>query len=171
MLSKFKPLCWHSPRPSSDYVGCYPKFFEKKFLKFTGFEGERVLHLFSGKSKMGLRVDIKPENKPDIVADCHYLPLRDNLDFDAVLADPPYDDKLAKRLYSTSKLKPCMYLQEMVRVGKKRGLVVLYHVHQVKHPVGCKYLGVLTIVTRLNHLARVVSFYKKDGESAIDYFF
>ena len=29
---------------------------------------------------MGFRVDIKPENKPDIVADCDQLPLRDNLD-------------------------------------------------------------------------------------------
>jgi hypothetical protein len=171
MLSKFKPICWHLPRPSSDYPGCYPKFFEKRFLKFSGVDRKRVLHLFSGKSRMGLRVDIKLENRPDIVADCHHLPLRDNLDFDAVLADPPYDDEYAQRLYSTPHLKPRKYVQEMVRVARRGGLVVLYHVHQVKHPVGCKYLGVLAIVPRLNQTARVITFYKKDGHVPMGEYF
>lgn len=110
MLTKFKPTCWHLPRPSSDYPGCYPKYFEKRFLKFAQIESKRVLHLFSGKSKMGFRVDLKLENKPDVVADCHNLPFRDNLDFDAVLADPPYDNEYAERLYSTPKLKQRKYL-------------------------------------------------------------
>lgn len=172
MLSRFKSICWHLPRPSSDYVGCFPKFFERKFLKFTGIEEKRVLHLFAGKSKIGLTIDLKPENRPNIVADCHHLPLRDDLNgFDVVLADPPYNDKLAKRLYSTPQLKQKKYIHEMVRVARKGGLVVLYHIHQVSHFEGCKYLGVLTIVTRLNHVARVVTFYKKDGHYPIEYFF
>jgi hypothetical protein len=172
MLTKFKPLCWHLPRPSSDYAGCYPKFFEKRFLKFAQVDDKNVLHLFCGKSKMGgIRVDLEAENKPDVVADCHSLPFRDNLDFDAVLADPPYNDNLAKRLYSTPALRPSKYLEEMVRVGGRGSLIVLYHVHQVKHPIGCKYLGVLTIVTRLNHIARVVTFYRKDGHVPMEDYF
>jgi hypothetical protein len=120
---------------------------------------------------MGFRVDLKLENKPDVVADCHNLPFRDNLDFNAVLADPPYDNERAQRLYSTPRLKPQKSFREMVRVAGKGSLGVLCQIHQVKHPVGCKYLGVLTILLRLNHIARVVTFCRKDGHVPIDHYF
>lgn len=159
-MRKFKPLCWHLPRPSSVYQGSYPLHFESKFKKLVGFSD--YLHVFSGSARTGFKVDIKRENKPDVVADCHNLPFKDN-SFPGVLADPPYNDAYAKRLYQTPKLRPMSYMKEMVRVCKPNGIIALYHLVQYKHPKGCKYLGVLTIVTRIYHKARIVTFYKKDA--------
>jgi len=159
-MQKFKPKCWHLPRPSSVYRGSYPLYFEDKFKKLVGFSD--YLHLFSGSAKTGFKVDIKRENKPHLVADCHHLPFRDN-SFNGVLADPPYNDDYAKRLYKTPNLKPTKYMKEMVRVCKPNGIIALYHLIQYRNPKGCRYLGVLTIVTRMFHHARIVTFYKKDA--------
>lgn len=113
---------------------------------------------------MGLTVDIKPENKPMMVADAHSLPFRDN-SFDAIVADPPYSDDYAKDLYKTPKLKPTAIIKELVRVLKPDGVLVWYHLYPIPRPEGCKYLGVITIVTRIYHKPRVVTVFRKDGTS------
>ena len=161
-MDKFKPICWHLPRPSKsgkNYNGSYPLHFESKFKRFVGFDD--YLHLFSGDSKTGLKVDIKIENKPDVVADCHYLPFRDNI-FNGVLADPPYSDDYAKELYDTPKLARSKYVNEMVRVCKPNGIIALYHLFIGARPKGTQYIGVIAIILGMWHKARVVSFYKKD---------
>jgi len=156
---KFKPVCWHLPRPSSRYKGSYPLHFESKFKQFIGF-GD-YLHLFAGAAKTGFRVDIKTDNKPDLVADCHYLPFRDNV-FSGVLADPPYNNDYATRLYQTPKLSPTKWINEAVRVCKEQGILAFYHIYWSKRPDKCKYLGIITIVTRVYHAARIVTLFKKD---------
>jgi hypothetical protein len=159
VLGKFKAICWHLPRPSCKYQGSYPLHFETKFKKFIGLSD--YLHLFSGNAKTGFKVDIKIENKPDLVADCHMLPFRDNI-FDGVLADPPYSNDYAERLYKTPKLKPNKWIDEAVRVCKDGGIIGLYHIYWTKRPNLCSYLGIITIVTRVYHNARILTIFKKD---------
>ena len=51
--------------------------------------GKRVLHLFGGRADFGLRVDVDPSVRPDVVADAWLPPFaRDS--FDVVVLDPPY---------------------------------------------------------------------------------
>jgi len=77
-----------------------------------------VLHLCSGYSDLGdCRVDINPGAKPDIVADIHYLPFKDQ-SFDTIIIDPPW-------------YGPQNWMQweriasEMVRIARKRIIVIL----------------------------------------------
>ena len=164
-MNKFKPRCWHLPRPSkSRYKGSYPLHFETKFKQFI--RSSDYLHLFSGKAETGFKVDLKIENKPDIVADVHHLPFRDQ-SFPAALADPPYNDKYAKRLYNTPKLKLKQFTNEIVRVVKSGGIIAFYHLMLFPNPDKCEYLGVITIITRVFHHARVVTVFQKEGRSQL----
>lgn len=82
--------------------GGYPKgFLEWAFAVMGCEDPSRVLHLCSGSVLSGVRVDIRPERKPDIVADCRSVPLPDG-SFDFILADPPYSEEYARNLYGTA---------------------------------------------------------------------
>jgi hypothetical protein len=48
-----------------------------------------VLHLFGGRSKFGIRIDVDPVVKPDVLADA-WLPPFGPQSFDVVVLDPPY---------------------------------------------------------------------------------
>lgn len=61
-----------------------------------------ILHPFGGMAEYGIRIDINPEVDPDVFADAHYLPFKDNV-FDIVICDPPYDKEHAFYLYNTKK--------------------------------------------------------------------
>lgn len=53
----------------------------------------KSLHVCCGKSLIGdIRLDLDPDNSPDILADAANIPLEDN-SFDTVLCDPPYNGK------------------------------------------------------------------------------
>ncbi len=167
-MQKFKPIAWHLPRPSkSKYKGSVPLHLETKFLKLTGLtDSKRLLQMFSGGSKMGYTVDCKGTNNPDKVADCHSLPFEDN-SFDNTFLDPPYSDDESKQLYGTGPLKPSKYISEAVRVTKPDGLIAVYHVYLVPRPLGCHYLGVITIVTRVYHKARILTIFRKDNPDSV----
>lgn len=53
------------------------------------FAGKRILQLFGGRSTFGLRLDIDPTVKPDVIADA-WLPPFGRDSFDVVILDPPY---------------------------------------------------------------------------------
>lgn len=94
-------------------------------------DATKVLHLCSGSMKTGVRVDIRPQTNPDIVADCRNVPLPDE-SFDFIMADPPYSVEYAENLYGTGKdyPKPGQILNEAARLLRPEGLVGLLH-HQV----------------------------------------
>lgn len=161
-MNKFKPKCWHLPRPVRySYKGAYPLNFENMFKKFLGHD--EYLHVFSGKAESGLRIDLKIENKPDIVADAHHLPFKDNT-FKAVLADPPYSNDYAKELYQTPNLSIKKYCKEFVRVVMEGGIIAIYHLMMVPRPTDTTYKGVIAIITGMFHKARVVSIFEKQGK-------
>lgn len=168
ITEKFKPIVWHLPRPSkSKYKGSVPLHFETKWLKFTGIEDNKdLLQMFSGGSKMGYTVDIKPENNPDKVADCHKLPFPDN-HFSNVFLDPPYSDDESKELYGTGKLKPTQFINEAVRVCKPGGLISVYHVYWTPRPKNTQYRGIISIITRVYHKPRICTIFQKDSENTL----
>ena len=162
MREKFKPLCWHLPRPSkSKYKGSVPLHFEIKLQRFLGIENTKLLNMFSGGSKMGITMDINPDTHPDYVADCHNMTFVDNT-FDNVFLDPPYSDEESKEMYGTGKLKPSKYINEAVRVCKHGGLICCYHVYWTPRPKGTKYLGIIAVITRVYHKPRVCTIFQKE---------
>jgi hypothetical protein len=60
----------------------------RRFL-MERYQGKRVLHLFGGRADFGVRIDIDPIVRPDVVADAWLPPFRAN-SFDVVVLDPPY---------------------------------------------------------------------------------
>jgi len=161
-MEKFKPVCWHLPRPSkSKYKGSVPLHFETKLLRFLGMNHYGLLNMFAGGSKMGTTIDINPNTKPDYVADCHNLYFGDNT-FDNVFMDPPYSDDESKDMYGTGKLKPTKYISEAVRVCKPGGLICCYHVYWTPRPKGTTYKGIISIITRVYHKPRVCTIFQKD---------
>lgn len=65
----------------------FPPAVEKQLIRDC--EGKRVLQLFGGQSRFGLRVDIDPKTAPAVIADAWLPPFRQD-SFDVVILDPPY---------------------------------------------------------------------------------
>ena len=63
----------------------------------------------------GIRVDIRPEARPDFLADGTNLPFADG-EHDAVMIDPPYTEGYARSLYGVKYARPSHLLREAARV-------------------------------------------------------
>jgi SAM-dependent methyltransferase len=163
-MQKFAPLAWHLPRPgkSRGLNSGFPLHLEKKFNSLVGLAKDAItLHVFSGLSSYGsIRVDVKPEVSPDVIADAHKLPIRDD-SIDAILADPPYDDQRSAAVYNTGKLNRKRFISEFIRVLKPGGVFAIYYPYPVFRPKGCKYLGVVAVIHRFGGRPRVLTFYRK----------
>lgn len=112
--------------------GGYPLgFVEWAFEVMDVKDPAKVLHLCSGSMRTGVRVDIRPEVRPTVVADCRRTPFRDE-SFDHIMADPPYSQEYAENLYGTGAQypKPGQILAEASRLLRPGGLVGFLH-HQV----------------------------------------
>lgn len=81
-------VLWCSNQRSKRSNGwSFPPNVERHLRGLT--DGKRVLQLFGGLSRWGLRIDIDPVVKPDVLADAWLPPfVRDA--FDVVIIDPPY---------------------------------------------------------------------------------
>ena len=77
------------PAPDPVY-GQYPRGLIAKILPWLRCERHEILHVCSGclPRGEGIRVDIRPAARPDILADGRNLPLRDG-SVAAVMLDPP----------------------------------------------------------------------------------
>ena len=157
-------VIWWLPRPMRrKYRGGFHKGFESRLIKLLG-KPQMILQPFSGLAQFGLRVDLLRDVKPDIVADCHYLPFKNNV-FDLVLADPPYTDESGKKRYGAPKLKFGLWTKECVRVTKVGGFVVCYHWYLFPRLCGTKWHTVISIITSTFHKARIVSIFQKTEET------
>ena len=65
----------------------FPRAVEKLLISLT--EGKSVLHPFGGIASWGVRMDIDPLVKPDVIADAWMPPFAQD-SFDVVILDPPY---------------------------------------------------------------------------------
>jgi hypothetical protein len=66
---------------------CFPPAVDRHLRTLTA--GQTVYHSFGGRAKFGLRGDIDPLVRPDVIADA-WLPPFGQGAFDVVILDPPY---------------------------------------------------------------------------------
>lgn len=144
--------------------GQYPRGFIERMLPWLGCQRSEVLHLCSGclPKGEGIRVDIRPEARPDIVADVTRLPLRDS-SVAAVMADPPYSPDYAKSLYGVKYPRPSHVLREAVRVVRPGGMIVFVHYITPRPPPGASFVRAWAASTGFDMPIRAVSLYRKDG--------
>lgn len=163
-----KNIAWFLPRPKPDhYKGGMPLYAEEWLVKLAkellGKEPE-ILQLFCGMGKFGFRVDIKPEVKPDLIADAHTFAsqMGDRM-FDVVLADPPYSTEEARDLYGTPKLNYKKWTAEADKVLRPGGLLIVYHKYVVPNPNPDLYVVEkrVFIGNRAWHLPRVAIYFRK----------
>lgn len=117
---------WALGPSSNGYPGAFPRGLPSRIRK--RWWGVDRCWLFSGsfKDEGGTTVDIKPELEPSVVADCEKLPFEDE-SFDFVMADPPYSEAEAKKLYDLSYPSMVKVLNEMERILKPNGYMLLLH--------------------------------------------
>ena len=166
-----KNIAWFLPRPKKDrYRGGMPLYAEEWLLKLAGellgfedWKKMRILNLFCGMNKYGLRIDINPEVKPNIVADAHNFSDKVVGTFAVILADPPYSDEESKELYGTGKLNYKKWTAECDKRLGKGGILIIYHKYIVPNPNPEKYKIIkrVFIGNRIWHLPRVAIYFQK----------
>lgn len=171
-----KNIAWFLPRPKKDrYKGGMPLYCEEWLIEVAKdiFYPNRVvepwnikiLNLFSGMNKYGVRIDLNKDVKPDIVGDAHTFAnlLAKSTKFDLIIADPPYSTEEARDIYGTPKLNYKKWTKECDKVLTKGGLLCVYHKYLMPNPDPTKYKVVkrVFIGSRTYHLPRVAVFYQK----------
>ena len=157
---KVKTRIMYLPRPASKYPGSYPLHFEERIPELIGTD--RFIHMFAGASTSGYRVDINPETKPDMVADCQHLDKIADNTFEGGFADPPYTEEFALKLYGTEYPKYNLWSKELVRVVKPGGLVGIMNNYIVPRPDGCSFEEIVVILLRIKQYPKVVTIFRKD---------
>lgn len=166
-----KNIAWVLPRPKPDrYKGGMPLYAEEWLLdlarELLGKQEVEILNLFCGMSKQGIRVDINKEVEPDFECDAHDLSFLRPLQFDVVLADPPYSNEEAKELYGIRiPLKYKVWTAEADRVLKDGGLLIVYHKYLMSNPNPAVFEVVkrVFIGNRIRHVPRVAIYFRKRG--------
>lgn len=168
-----KNLCWMLPRPKPDcYKGGMPLYCEDWLLSLardilgTEVHQNRILNVFCGMNKQGIRVDLNPEVNPDVLCDIHelseHLPAAE---YDVILADPPYSDEETDKLYGKHlpRLNYSKWTKECDKFLRCGGLFIVYHKFMVPNPDPEKYEEVkrVCILNRRWHLPRVAIYFRK----------
>lgn len=163
-----KNIAWFLPRPKPDrYKGGMPLYCEEWLValahQILGTFDIKLLNLFCGMNKLGVRFDIKDEVKPHILGDAHNLSSLVDGKFDVILADPPYSNDEAKKLYGTPPLKYKIWTSECEKVLKDGGLLIVYHKNVMPNPNTDTFKVVkrVFIGNRVNHTPRVAVYFQK----------
>jgi len=108
--------------------GMYPAAFIGKILPWLKCDRHRLVHVCSGGLPRGegIRVDLRPEACPDVLADGRALPFRTG-SVEALLLDPPYTEHYARDLYGVKYPRPAHLLREAARVVKPCGRIGFVH--------------------------------------------
>jgi hypothetical protein len=128
------PIMFGYPIPAQHFAefsdpGGYPLGFVGWALRLMECsDPSKVLHLCSGSMQTGVRVDVRADTKPDVVADCRQAPFADH-SFRWILADPPYSEEYAEALYGTRSVYPGpgQITQEAARLLEPGGFFGLLH--------------------------------------------
>lgn len=167
-LVQQKNIAWFLPRPKKDrYKGGMPLYAEEWMFDVAKdiLEKENldILNVFCGMNTIGVRVDIKPEVKPDILCDIHELSKFLDKKFDVIFADPPYSTEEARDIYGTPPLKYKKWTAECDKLLKPGGLLIVYHKYVMPNPDPTKYEVVkrVFIGNRTYHLPRVAIYFRK----------
>ncbi len=143
--------------------GQYSKGLIAKLLPWLRCERSQILHVCSGALPPGegIRVDIRPDAKPDILADGRDLPLAD-ASVDAVLIDPPYTEQYAQDLYGVEYPRPAHLLREAARVVKPCGRIGFVHYLVPMPAPGTRLVKVMGLSSGLGFSMRAVTIFQRD---------
>jgi hypothetical protein len=143
--------------------GMYPASFIPKILPWLKCDRRRVVHVCSGALPRGegIRVDIRPEARPDILADGRDLPFPSG-SVDAVLIDPPYTEHYARDLYGVKYPRPAHLLREAARVVKTCGRIGFVHYITPNPPPLCRVVKVFGLSTGFGFPMRAVTIFERD---------
>jgi hypothetical protein len=138
-ITQQKNLAWILPRPKKDhYKGGMPLHCEEWLLDLAKDllhqRQIKLLNLFCGMNSYGLRVDIKSEVNPDVCCDAHLLTQYIKDTFDVILADPPYSNEEAQKLYGTPKLHYKDWAHECEQLLRPGGILIVYHKYVMPNP-------------------------------------
>ena len=170
-ITQEKNIAWFLPRPKKDrYKGGMPLYCEKWLIELAEdiLEGRsiRLLNLFCGMNKLGVRVDIRKEVGPDLECDAHKVAEHfEPESFDVILADPPYSEEESKKLYGTGKLNYMKWTRQCDLLLKEGGLLIIYHKYVMPNPAPGKYKVVkrVFIGNRTYHVPRVAIYFQKNN--------
>jgi hypothetical protein len=142
--------------------GQYPKALIGKLVPWLRCARHEILHVCSGSLPPGegIRVDVREEAKPDILADGRDLPLEDD-SVAAVLIDPPYTPQYARDLYDVEYPRPSHLLREAARVVRPAGRIGFVHYLVPMPPPGCSLIKVLGLSTGFGFPMRAVTIFEK----------
>lgn len=143
--------------------GMYPASFIPKILPWLNADRRRVVHVCSGALPRGegIRVDIRPDARPDILADGRHLPFRTG-SVEAVLLDPPYTEHYARDLYGVKYPRPSHLLREAARVVKPCGRIGFVHYITPNPPPSCRVVKVFGLSTGFGFPMRAVTIYQRE---------
>ena len=155
------------PEPEPVY-GQYPRGFLQRILPLLNVERSELLHVCSGTLPKGegLRVDIRPAARPDIVADGRNLPFADG-SIAAVLLDPPYLEQYARELYGTDYPRPAHLLAEAARVVRPCGRIGFVHYIVPRPPPNCRWVTVRGLSVGFGFPMRAVTIYQRNQDSLV----
>lgn len=167
-----KPEISRGTRPmgagTNGFGGGFPRQFMPWVKKMGWFmEGGKTCYLCSGGvTDEGFKVDIRPELKPDLVADAAHTGLSAE-QFDTVIIDPPYSLELAKKLYKTEAHYHSInvFLDEGARLAKKGGLIISLSYECPKIPKGTDLIAVWGVyqIPLTSYMRCFCVFKKKEG--------
>ncbi len=168
-ITQEKNIAWFLPRPKKDrYKGGMPLYCEEWLIELAKDilknQSIKLLNLFCGMNKLGVRVDIRKEVNPDFLCDTHNVSEHfDYNSFDVILADPPYSDKESKELYGTGKLNYKKWTGQCDLLLKEGGLLIVYHKYIMPNPNPKKYEVAKRVFVgnRTYHIPRVAIYFKK----------
>lgn len=143
--------------------GQYPRGLIPAMLPWLRCGRHEVLHVCSGALPPGegIRVDVRPEAKPDVLADGRSLPFLDG-SIAGVMIDPPYTIHYARELYGIDYPRPAHLLREAARVVRPGGRIVFVHYITPKPVPGTTFVIALGLSTGFDMPMRAVSVYERD---------
>ena len=161
---------WHVQEPVEleEYpMGAYPKGFLEWAARYIRVPRSKILHVCSGGLPLGegIRVDVRPEMHPDVVADGRALPFPDNT-FEGCLIDPPYSVENAEQFYQIDYPRPSQLLMEAGRVVKPCAPVGMLHwlVPQAPPRSGLQLEAIKAVTTGMGYRIRAFTVYRKQQE-------